>query len=187
MCWQALVSNPDKTCEHRDHPPPTREDEETANTNSMIANSVIGAFAMTWTSWRTSSAAAKLLVRNERIPRGNIPARPARDSNLGGVVVVDLHPLQNSTCSKSETVAPAPITVEIVQPTRQLAPERWQFYSMMCLAGLYMAMVLTDWDSAKGSSSDVSMWVKIIAQWLTILLFSWTLVAPKLCPNRDFS
>ncbi|KAG6972144.1 hypothetical protein JG687_00001624 [Phytophthora cactorum] len=115
----SLVSNPDKTCEHRDHPPPTPEDEEAANTNSMIANAVIAAFAMTWTSWRTSSAAAKLLVRRAQ--------------------------------------------------------------------GLYMAMVLTDWDSADGSFNAVSMWVKIVAQWITILLFSWTLIAPKLFPDRDFS
>ncbi|KAJ0389442.1 hypothetical protein ATCC90586_011452 [Pythium insidiosum] len=46
---------------------------------------------------------------------------------------------------------------------------------MMCLAGIYMAMVLTDWDSADGSSNGVSMWVKIVAQWLTMLLFLWTL------------
>lgn len=96
--------------------------------------------------------------------------------------------------------------------------EPWQFYCMMCLAGFYMAMVLTDWDSADGcvscllyfhnalvicedlsanllilqcvpcsSSNGVSMWVKIVAQWLTILLFFWTLVAPKLFPDRDFS
>ncbi|KAL3668709.1 Serine incorporator 3 [Phytophthora oleae] len=186
MCWQALVSNPDKTCEHREHPPPTQEDEESANTNSMIANAVIGAFAMTWTSWRTSSAAAKLLVRNGRNPRGDSPvARPGRDHEFAGVVVVDVHPVQNT--SESEAVAPAGTTVEAPQPQRELVPEPWQFYSMMCLAGLYMAMVLTDWDSAEGSSNDVSMWVKIIAQWLTILLFSWTLAAPKLFPNRDFS
>ncbi|KAK1945770.1 putative serine incorporator [Phytophthora citrophthora] len=187
MCWQALVSNPDKTCEHRDHPPPAQEDEEAANTNSMIANAVIGAFAMTWTSWRTSSAAVKLLVvRSGRTPRGNIATRPVHDSNFADVAV-DLHPPQNTTCSKSEAVTPARITVEVPRRTRELAPERWQFYSMMCLAGLYMAMVLTDWDSAEGSSNDVSMWVKIIAQWLTILLFSWTLAAPKLFPDRDFS
>uniref|UniRef100_H3HCT0 Zinc finger PHD-type domain-containing protein n=1 Tax=Phytophthora ramorum TaxID=164328 RepID=H3HCT0_PHYRM len=107
MCWQALVSNPDKTS-------PSPEDEQSANTDSVIVNAMIAAFAMTWTSWRTSSAATKLLPS---------------------------------------------------QPTGELVHEPWQFYSMMCLAGLYMAMVLTDWDSANGSFNNVSMWVKIVAQW----------------------
>jgi hypothetical protein len=31
------------------------------------------------------------------------------------------------------------------------------------------------------------MWVKIVAQWLTMLLFAWTLAAPKLFPDRDFT
>ncbi|KAG7393253.1 hypothetical protein PHYPSEUDO_011258 [Phytophthora pseudosyringae] len=178
MCWQALVSNPDKTCERRDHPP---VDEGSANTNSMIANAVIAAFAMTWTSWRTSSAAAKLLVRHGRPPPH--VARPVNDhhNEFAGVVVVDLHPAQHTDES------PAGATVEPPHSTRELMHEPWQFFSMMCLAGLYMAMVLTDWDSADGSFNAVSMWVKIVAQWVTILLFSWTLVAPKLFPDRDFS
>lgn len=41
--------------------------------------------------------------------------------------------------------------------------------------------------SASSSFNNISMWVKIVAQWVTILLFSWTLVAPKLFPDRDFS
>lgn len=37
------------------------------------------------------------------------------------------------------------------------------------------------------SSNGTSMWVKISAQWLTMLLFAWSLVAPKLFPSRDFT
>ncbi|KAG2780991.1 hypothetical protein Pcac1_g9002 [Phytophthora cactorum] len=184
MCWQALVSNPDKTCEHRDHPPPTPEDEEAANTNSMIANAVIAAFAMTWTSWRTSSAAAKLLVRRAQggIPVAHLANTNDQHSDFTGVVVI---PTQHT--DESSTITPVVTTVEPPQANRELMHEPWQFYSMMCLAGLYMAMVLTDWDSADGSFNAVSMWVKIVAQWITILLFSWTLIAPKLFPDRDFS
>ncbi|EGZ17338.1 hypothetical protein PHYSODRAFT_331320 [Phytophthora sojae] len=192
MCWQALVSNPVKSCEHRRHPPPAPRDEESSNTDSMIANAVIAAFAMTWTSWRTSSAAAKLLVRQGRTPQGRdtTVSRPAsadrhHDQQFASVVVVDVHPAQHT--DESPALAPAGTTVEPPQPGRELIHEPWQFYSMMCLAGLYMAMVLTDWNSADGSFNNISMWVKIVAQWVTILLFSWTLVAPKLFPDRDFS
>ncbi|ETK85404.1 hypothetical protein L915_09760 [Phytophthora nicotianae] len=185
MCWQALVSNPDKTCEHRDHPPPTPQDEEAANTNSMIANAVIAAFAMTWTSWRTSSAAAKLLVRRSPPPlhRDTSIGHPANSSDQFTAVVV--MPTQHT--DEIPATTPPVKTVEPSQENRELIHEPWQFYSMMCLAGLYMAMVLTDWNSADGSFNAVSMWVKIVAQWVTILMFSWTLIAPKLFPDRDFS
>lgn len=31
-----------------------------------------------------------------------------------------------------------------------------------------------------------SVWVKISAQWLTGLLYCWTLIAPALFPEREF-
>jgi hypothetical protein len=31
------------------------------------------------------------------------------------------------------------------------------------------------------------MWVKIVTQWVIYAVFLWILVAPVLCPGRDFS
>ncbi len=33
----------------------------------------------------------------------------------------------------------------------------------------------------------VSVWAKITAQWVTSLLYCWTLIAPTIFPDRDFS
>jgi len=63
------------------------------------------------------------------------------------------------------------------------------------LAALYLTMVLTNWalptsdDSDKNSSVQVdqgmmSVWVKIISAWATIVLYLWTLLAPILFPHR---
>ena len=56
-----------------------------------------------------------------------------------------------------------------------------------------MAMLLTDWGTQKNKSNTVnitggttSMWVKIISQWVTMLLYTWTLIARRCLPNRDF-
>ncbi|EFJ19682.1 hypothetical protein SELMODRAFT_110336 [Selaginella moellendorffii] len=60
-------------------------------------------------------------------------------------------------------------------------------------AGLmYSAMLLTGWgNSAEGKDTiDVgwpSVWVRICTQWLTAILYVWSLVAPLLFPDRDFS
>lgn len=171
----------------------------------MVANAIIAAFAMTWTSWRTSSAASDMFAKpaSQSTSRPQRERGPAAKAQFSGVVVVN-----------ADGESPA----QQDSATHEMENEPWQFYCMMCLAGLYMAMVLTDWDSTDGyvfvllyyntienvessyqliytvlymlprsSSNGVSMWVKIVAQWLTILLFSWTLVAPKLFPDRDFS
>lgn len=63
----------------------------------------------------------------------------------------------------------------------------WIFHLLMALAGCYMAMAITNWGNGNGvpESSDTtvgveSMWLKIVSQWLCILLFLATMWAPYL-------
>ncbi|XP_074600061.1 serine incorporator TMS1 isoform X2 [Brevipalpus obovatus] len=69
----------------------------------------------------------------------------------------------------------------------------WSFFHFMfALATLYVMMTLTNWykpDLVSGNlnENEGSMWVKIVSSWLCCLLYIWTLVAPVLLPDRDFS
>lgn len=76
---------------------------------------------------------------------------------------------------------------------RGIGEPYWFFHLIMCTASMYMAMLLTNWgsgekiaDNTTGSVGKTSLWVKILSQWLTFLLYIWTLVAPRCCPNREF-
>lgn len=42
-------------------------------------------------------------------------------------------------------------------------------------------------ETQKMVSTWTAVWVKICASWAGLLLYLWTLVAPLLLPNRDFS
>lgn len=42
-------------------------------------------------------------------------------------------------------------------------------------------------ETRKMVSTWTSVWVKICASWAGLFLYLWTLVAPLLLPNRDFS
>ena len=60
-------------------------------------------------------------------------------------------------------------------------------------------MVLTNWGeldfkaddgtetTASPEAGDAAMWLNIVAQWVMFALYIWTLVAPTLFPDRDFS
>eukprot|EP00898_Chlorokybus_atmophyticus_P006069 jgi/Chlat1/6463/Chrsp45S05965 len=67
------------------------------------------------------------------------------------------------------------------------------FHLIFALASMYVSMLLTGWGSADPQGKDTidigwgSVWVKIIAQWTTVLLYGWSLLAPVLLPERDFS
>ncbi|KYO42152.1 hypothetical protein Y1Q_0002782 [Alligator mississippiensis] len=66
------------------------------------------------------------------------------------------------------------------------------FHFMLFLAALYIMMTLTNWYSPDAdfktmTSKWPAVWVKITSSWVCLLLYVWTLVAPLVFKNRDFS
>ncbi|KAK2914566.1 serine incorporator 1 [Channa argus] len=65
------------------------------------------------------------------------------------------------------------------------------FHFMLFLASLYIMMTLTNWYSPDADYTITSkwpaVWVKITSSWLCLALYVWTLVAPMVLTNRDFS
>ncbi|CAD7700183.1 unnamed protein product, partial [Ostreobium quekettii] len=65
------------------------------------------------------------------------------------------------------------------------------FHAVFALASMYMAMLMTSWGTGEGGALiDVgwaSVWVKMASQLVTAILYIWTLAAPIIFPDRDFS
>jgi len=68
------------------------------------------------------------------------------------------------------------------------------FHLMFALATLYVMMTLTNW-YAPGKDVNIgtisanmsAVWVKIISSWLCFVIYMWTLIAPLVLPERDFT
>ncbi|KAJ1393228.1 serine incorporator/TMS membrane protein, partial [Ochromonadaceae sp. CCMP2298] len=57
----------------------------------------------------------------------------------------------------------------------------------------YYAMILTNWATEQQNDSQAdprngraAMWIQAAGQWIAILIYLWSLVAPKVLPDRDF-
>ncbi|KAF3707754.1 Serine incorporator 1 Axotomy-induced glyco/Golgi protein 2 [Channa argus] len=66
------------------------------------------------------------------------------------------------------------------------------FHFCLFLASLYIMMTLTNWYMPDTNyqlmqTSMSAVWVKISSSWLGLALYLWTLVAPLVLPNREFS
>lgn len=82
-------------------------------------------------------------------------------------------------------------------PAEEVEPDTFMTYHIkMVLLSMYMAMLLTDWgvpaDSTNSSTVQygkgyASAWLQMVANWVCCLLYFWSLIAPKCCPDRDFS
>lgn len=90
------------------------------------------------------------------------------------------------TANRGETAAAA--AIDEYQPVTY----NYSFFHLIfALASMYIAMLMTGWGAVEQEKDrlDVgwtSVWVKTAAEWVTALLYSWTLVAPGLFPDRDF-
>ena len=70
----------------------------------------------------------------------------------------------------------------------------WKLNAMLTVISCWMAMSLTSWGEIAGEGEPanpqvgrVGMWIIIGSQWIVLTLYLWTLVAPRLFPDRDFS
>ena len=83
-------------------------------------------------------------------------------------------------------------------PAAEVEPQSFGFYHLLMLStSFYLAMLLTDWGVDHGAQTAdnevtrhnvgyASAWLKLSFTWACSLLYLWTLIAPRCCPNRDF-
>ncbi|CAF0865690.1 unnamed protein product [Rotaria sordida] len=66
------------------------------------------------------------------------------------------------------------------------------FHFMFFLASFYVMMTLTNWlkptnDFYSFRQSDSAVWVKIASSWTCLVLYCWSVIAPCVFRNREFS
>ena len=65
-------------------------------------------------------------------------------------------------------------------------------FVFMLISGYY-AMVLTNWATLQANdkiddprTGRAAMWIQATGQWIAVGIYLWSLIAPKIFPNRDF-
>ena len=101
----------------------------------------------------------------------------------------------------------APTTGHVVEASDDLdtsarGTELWKLNVALALIACWIACMLTGWGTIQGivgqddeqhhtaanpTVSRVNMAMVGVSQWSALILYSWTLVAPRLFPDRDFS
>jgi len=185
LTWSAMSNQPDVNCKpdlanlvlhgNATHGVIATNDQSTGGTPSLDTSSIIGLIVwfscVLYSSIRSSSKdSAARLTMSDTIHLTDPESSSVADGEQGN----------NSSGNSDE---------------HDGVTYSWSlFHVMFALATLYVMMTLTNWYSPgddvtiQSISANMSaVWVKIISSWFCFVIYMWTLVAPVVLQDRDFS
>ncbi|XP_062401658.1 serine incorporator 1 [Sardina pilchardus] len=201
LTWSAMTNEPDRTCNPsllsiiQQMAAPTIAPLEMENQTAVV---IIGTEepipSSPYLQWWDAQSIVGLAIFVLCILYSSI-----RSSNTSQVNKLTLASNDSSMTEESSTGIPEDPEVESGAPRRVEDNERETvqysysfFHFMLFLASLYIMMTLTNWYSPTAdynamTSKWPTVWVKISSSWVCLALYMWTLVAPMILTNRDFS
>jgi len=187
LCWSGLTSDP-SSCNSLN----------TQDTLHLILGLVIGALSIAYTGWNTATSnslfGGEEAKPDEIDPEGEeIPAGKAQGAAAG----IEKDSDKDAAGDKGDKAKVSLRTEEDEINDQKLAKRNFRFHMLMMCCAFYMAMLLTNWgspeqqaDSSSSTGYDFSVesvWIKFVTQWVTMITYVWSLIAPICCRNRDFS
>ncbi|GBG30373.1 Serine incorporator 3 [Hondaea fermentalgiana] len=181
LAWAALEANPDPVCRKGTFDGPE-------SNGAIGVGVVIMAISLAWGANQSSASMASIMHGSKGIPEaqgeelgksaaGAPPVHGGLYEVGEGRTAADMQREQGSQPAAAKAPGPSDRLMVIA------------FHLAMVVSTFYLSMVLTNWGAAQAETTNEKgqMWLRIGAQWITILLYLWTIVAPAILTNRDFS
>jgi len=186
LCFSIVSKNPHHECN-----PYLGENDVWGITIGLFLTVV----SMVWTGW-SWSAEARLTVESAQSAKAVTPSSSSYVQSSGSDTELNLdvpflasddQPTIGLVTASSSRMGEGPSMDQV-----------WKLNVVLALISCYVAMTLTEFgtlnhgldgnhNAANPTVGRINMAILGIAQWLVIGLYSWTLVAPRLFPDRDFS
>ncbi|XP_068241878.1 serine incorporator 1-like isoform X2 [Palaemon carinicauda] len=194
LTWSAMTNAPDKNCKpnwgqviHGETPSDDDKGDEPAFDSESIASLIIWFFCVLYSSMRTASnSQASRLTMSDKVL--------LKDDNTNRRSLGDIPLVTNEVVQGASGDPESGDDHRVWDNEDDGVAYSWSFFhTMFGLATLYVMMTLTNWftpsnsDLSTLSSNMAAVWVKIVSSWICLFLYSWTLVAPLILSNRDFS
>lgn len=144
------------------------------DTASIVIGFLLLAFSVVYSGWSVSSKTAKLSTHNQN------------DNLLEGSDKEDY-----ATVTPNEDGAdPVEKEEDTVKASDSGPSNPSSFHIIMAASCCYATMLLTSW-GAKPEDDSITpeitvMWIKMASQWVCMLLYTWSLMAPYVLKNRSF-
>jgi len=190
LCFTAVAKNPNESCN------PSIGDGDIL---SIVLGVAITTVSLAWTGLSYTAEKRvdgtddddpqETMVTGETVEEANRENTNQQDRIVTGVVTgTEDYGAASHKHDEEEEQMPGSAT------GNKSRPVSWKLNLVLAMISCWISMILTGWGSieAGGSLSNpdvsrVSMWMIIAAQWIMYLLYGWSLSAPRIFPDRDFS
>jgi serine incorporator 1/3 len=187
LCYNAVARNPDPVCN------PQLGDDDVL---SVIIGVGLTVVSLGYVGWSTT--ADRTLARRPEddeevaLEVGATSSTGAEEkAKVGGVIT-------NYQSTTKDEEAGGSNTADGLEEEEGAVPNtfsnNWKLNIALAVVTCWFSMALTGWGSIQANGNvanpqvgKVNMWIIIASQWVALLLYAWTLVAPRLFPDRDFS
>jgi hypothetical protein len=156
-----------------------------------------------------SSTKKKSVTAPAKVEAGEAAAHPDSDAERSGSDGEEKKKTKKPLSEKKQRAEDASESdgeddsdADNAQPVERKVAYNYSFFHFtFFLAAMYLAMVLTNWESVSIFTGDpkttaddkiqigqgmASVWVKVISSWFTLILYVWSMLAPVCFPDRDF-
>lgn len=178
LCGAAVSKNPNPLCN-------PKLGEKTVW--SIVLGLFIAFISLMWIGW-SNTTDERLGGGSDGLANGNQKGDEEKQK-AGGVVINN-----ESTDGAAESSPTEAANRESPSDNPTSFSSSWKLNAVMAIICCWYAMALTGWgateergDIANPDVGKVSMWMLITSQWIALLLYLWTLLAPSLFPDRDFA
>jgi serine incorporator 1/3 len=189
LCHAAVAKNPSAKC---------HSNADEISIFAIVLGIAVTIVSILWTGW---SYTAPDKLRNDTKQDDDdddnnaAPSsanKPEQTTTVGGIVTGttnrnDVEGGGDDDKSQQQQQEPRPSSENVT----------WRLNLALAVIACWASMILTHWGQVQESSADnnvvdpgvgrVSVWMIVASQWLALSLYLWTLLAPRLFPNRDFS
>jgi hypothetical protein len=185
LCFTIVSKNPRGHCNPR-----LGENDVWGITIGLLLTTV----SLIWTGWSWSAEPRLMNAESLQSARAVLPT-PSGSENAEAALDLDV-PLMDG----EEAATSGMVTTTMSSTARESAAlsQVWKLNVVLALISCYVAMILTGWGTIDAIDQDthnaanptvgrVNMAILGISQWLALMLYAWTLVAPILFPDREFS
>jgi len=162
LAFSAISAFPEPSCN------PYVETKE-GDTLWLVISVAIAAASIAWMAYQNG---ARQMGGNAMDGKEQVPTTASNDT-----VVVRVDPIVGSGAAEAAT-----------------ADSYVSYHLVMFLASLYAAMLVTDWGAESTTTGSTrenlgypSAWLLLGSMWVCQLIYFWTLIAARACPDRDFS